>query len=87
MHRAPTLEHQTYNIGSGRATSNAEILGAVQKVRPAFSAELQVGSSSRYKANAYSDISRMQQLGYAPKHTYEAAIADYAAWLDAGNPQ
>ena len=87
VHNAPTLEHQTYNIGSGRATSNAEILDAVTKVKPTFGAEFQEGRSPRFRPDAYSDISRMQQLGYAPQHTIETAIADYVAWLEAGNAQ
>lgn len=87
VHNAQALEHQTYNIGSGRATSNAEILGAVQKLKPGFVAELQEGRSQRFRPDAYSDISRMQQLGYAPAYSMEAAIADYAAWIEAGNAQ
>ena len=85
VHRAPTLEHQTYNIGSGRATSNAEILDAVTAADPAFTAMLQEGHSSRHKPNAYGDITRMEQLGYAPQYTCKTAIADYIAWLKSGN--
>jgi UDP-glucose 4-epimerase len=87
VHNASTLEHRTYNIGSGRATSNAETLSAVQKLKPGFAPTLQDGHSPRFRANAYSDIARMQQLGYAPAYTIETAIADYAAWLEAGNAQ
>lgn len=85
VHNSPTLEHQTYNIGSGTATSNAEILDALSKVKPTFTAEFQEGRSTRFKPSAYSDIRRMQHLGYAPKHTIETAIADYVEWLEAGN--
>ena len=87
VHQASTLDHQTYNIGSGMATSNGAVLSAVQKVKPSFGAELQPGSSPRFKPDAYSDITRMEQLGYAPKYTLDAAIADYIAWIETGNAQ
>jgi UDP-glucose 4-epimerase len=87
VHQAPTLDHQTYNIGAGRATSNAEILDSVTAADPSFTVPLQAGRSPRYKPNAYGDITRMEQLGYAPQYTCETAIADYIAWLKAGNPQ
>jgi UDP-glucose 4-epimerase len=87
VHRASSLEHQTYNIGSGRTTSNTEILDAVRECKPLFAAKLFEGRSPRYRPDAFSDISRIEQLGYAPKYTIATAIADYTAWLEAGNAQ
>ena len=88
VHNAPKLEHRIYNIGSGRATSNAEILAAVRKAKPGFDAHLSEGRSPRYKPNNYGDNTRIQnELGYRPQYDLEKAIADYVAWLEAGNPQ
>ena len=88
VHNAETLAHRTYNIGSGRATSNAEFLDAVKQVKPGFEATLESGRSPRFKPNAYDDITRIQsELGYAPQYTLESAIKAYIAWLEAGNAQ
>ena len=88
VQQASTMEHQTYNIGSGRATSNREFLDAVKKVKPLADITLQDGSSPRAKRNSYADITRIKtELGYEPRYTTEAAVSEYIAWLEAGNPQ
>ena len=88
VHNAETLAHRTYNIGSGRATSNAEFHDAVKQVKPGFEATLESGRSPRFKPNAYDDITRIQsELGYAPQYTPESGIKAYIAWLEAGNAQ
>jgi UDP-glucose 4-epimerase len=88
VHNAESLAHRTYNIGSGRATSNAEFLDAVKQVKPSFDTTLEPGRSPRFKPNAYDDITRIQsELGYAPQFTAQTAIAAYVAWLEAGNAQ
>ena len=88
VHNADTLAHRTYNIGSDRATSNAEFLHAVKQVKPSFSADLEPGQGPRYKPNAYDDITRIQsEVGYVPAFTAQTAIAAYIAWLEAGNAQ
>ena len=88
VHNADKLAHHTYNIGSGRATSNREILDAVKLIKPSFGAPLEPGRSPRYRADAYGDVSRIgSELGYSPQYTHESAIAAYIAWLEAGNPQ
>lgn len=88
VHNADTLAHRTYNIGSDRATSNAEFLHAVKQVKPSFSADLEPGQGPRYKPNAYDDITRIQsEVGYVPAFTAQTAIAAYITWLEAGNPQ
>jgi len=88
IHNADTLAHRTYNIGSDRATSNAEFLHAVKQVKPSFNAVLEPGRSPRYKPNAYDDITRIQsELGYTPTFTAQTAIAAYITWLEAGNAQ
>ena len=87
VHHAAKLEHQTYNIGSGRATSNGEILDAVKRVKPSADIAIEKGKSPRFKLNNYSDITRIRaELGYEPRYTIETAVAEYIAWLEAGNP-
>ncbi len=88
IQQAEKLEHRIYNLGSGRATSNAEFVAAVKKVKPSFEAELQPGEGPGFRPNAYADISRARtELGYGPRYTWETAVAEYISWLEQGNPQ
>lgn len=80
---ADTLRHATYNVGSGRATSNADIIAAIASVERGFAAELP--ESGTHAVNWF-DISRLQEdTGFAPRFDTEAAAADYIAWLRAGH--
>ena len=88
VQHASKLEHQTYNIGSGRATSNREFFDAVKKAKPSTDITIQDGLSPRAKRNSYADITRIRtELGYEPRYTAESAVAEYIAWLEAGNAQ
>jgi UDP-glucose 4-epimerase len=88
VQQAEKLEHHTYNIGSGRATSNAEFVAAVKKIKPSFDVELQPGKSPSFRQDAYADISRAgSELGYEPRYSWETGVAEYIDWLEQGNPQ
>lgn len=80
---ADRLNHRTYNVASGRATTNAEIIAAVQKVVPDARIDLPTGGTGSLR---YLDITRLyQDTGYQPAYDTERATADYIAWLRAGN--
>ncbi|HEY3607876.1 MAG TPA: NAD(P)-dependent oxidoreductase [Pseudonocardiaceae bacterium] len=80
---AGRLRHRTYNVASGRATSNAEITAAIKKVVPDARIELPTGGTGQ---RSYLDITRIHQdTGYLPAYDTERAVADYIAWLRAGN--
>ncbi|MET0135499.1 MAG: NAD(P)-dependent oxidoreductase [Kibdelosporangium sp.] len=83
---ASRLKHRTYNVASGRATTNGEVLAAIKKVVPDARIELPAGSASN-GANIYLDISRLQDTGYQPAYDTDRAVADYIDWLRAGNPR
>ena len=86
VHLAPTLQHRVYNIGSGQAVSMGQIHDAVLKLKPNAKLKIQEGKGPRYRENAYMDISRISsELGYKPQYTVESGIAEYIAWLEAGN--
>jgi UDP-glucose 4-epimerase len=81
-----TLSHSIYNVGSGRATTNGELLAAVKKAVPACTLELKTGRSPRWRQDVYMDISRIKaDTGYEPRYTVETGVQDYVAWLQAGN--
>jgi UDP-glucose 4-epimerase len=80
---ANRLDHRTYNVAGGRATSNAEVVAAIKKVVPDAAVELPTGGTARPTCL---DITRLQQdTGYRPAYDTERAVADYVAWLRAGN--
>jgi UDP-glucose 4-epimerase len=77
------LNHRTYNIASGRATTNAHVIDAIKKVVPDAKIELPTGGVGQQN---YLDITRIQRdTGYQPTYDTERAVADYIAWLRAGN--
>ncbi|HEX6473151.1 MAG TPA: NAD(P)-dependent oxidoreductase [Streptosporangiaceae bacterium] len=83
LHLADRLNHRTYNVASGRATTNAEVIAAIKKVVPEARIELPSGGSGR---QSYLDITRIQQdTGFQPAYGTERAAADYIAWLRAGH--
>jgi UDP-glucose 4-epimerase len=80
---ADHLSYHTYNIGSGRSTSNAEIIDAIKTVSPDAEVDLPSGETA---PASYLDISRItQDTGYQPEYDTKHAAADYIDWLRAGN--
>jgi UDP-glucose 4-epimerase len=80
---ADQLGHRTYNVASGRATTNAEIIAAIKKVIPDAQVDLPAGGTGEQN---YLDITRLHQdTGYQPAYDTERGTADYIAWLRDGN--
>jgi len=79
VHAAPKLEHRIYNVGSGKATRNADLVAAVRQVVPDFVAELTPGGDVD---NRYMDLSRISsELGYQPAFGVERGLAEYVDWV------
>jgi UDP-glucose 4-epimerase len=80
---AGKLNHNTYNVASGRATSNTDVITAINSVEPGFQYELP--SAGDHPVN-WLDITRLREdTGFEPRYDTAAAAADYIAWLRAGN--
>ncbi|WP_406405069.1 NAD-dependent epimerase/dehydratase family protein [Streptomyces sp. NBC_01643] len=80
---AGKLNHRTYNVGSGRATTNAQLIEAIKKVVPDARVGLPTGGDAPHLVL---DISRLQEdTGYQAEYDTERAVSDYIAWLRAGN--
>jgi UDP-glucose 4-epimerase len=80
---ADQLNHRTYNVASGRATSNADVIAAIRKVVPEARVDLPAGGGGQRN---HLDITRIRQdTGYQPEYDTERATAEYLAWLRAGN--
>ena len=80
---AETLNHRTYNVASGRVTTNADIISAIHDVDPAVMLELPDGPN---RPGNPLDITRLHHdTGYTPEYDTALATADYIAWLRAGH--
>ncbi|WP_327420892.1 NAD(P)-dependent oxidoreductase [Streptomyces sp. NBC_01527] len=80
---AGELNHRTYNVGSGRATTNAQLIETIRKVVPDAQVDLPAGGGAPHLVL---DISRLQEdTGYRAEYDTERAVGDYIAWLRAGN--
>ncbi|MET9470764.1 MULTISPECIES: NAD(P)-dependent oxidoreductase [unclassified Streptomyces] len=80
---AGKLNHRTYNVGSGRATTNAQLFEAIKKVVPDARVGLPTGGDAPHLVL---DISRLQEdTGYQAEYDTERAVSDYITWLRAGN--
>jgi UDP-glucose 4-epimerase len=76
---ASHLDHRTYNVGSGRPTTNAEVIAAIKKVVPDARVDLPEGNCG---APLYLDITRLREAtGYEPAYDVERATADYIEQL------
>ncbi|WP_432542874.1 NAD-dependent epimerase/dehydratase family protein [Kineococcus sp. SYSU DK002] len=82
---AEELHHSTYNVASGRATSNADIVTALTSVEPGFRCDIPSGGDHPV---SWLDITRLREdTGFHPRYDTAAAAADYVTWLRAGNPR
>ncbi|GIJ43462.1 NAD-dependent epimerase [Virgisporangium aliadipatigenens] len=79
------LNHRTYNVATGRVTTNAELIAAIREVVPDARIDLPEGPGTSWSPL---DITRAQaDTGYRPEWDVTRAAADYVAWLRAGNPR
>lgn len=84
---ATKLHYPTYNLGSGYATTNREMVAAIKWVIPGARLELAAGRSPNApEENVYLDINRIREdTGYQPAYDVERGVEDYIGWLRAGH--
>jgi UDP-glucose 4-epimerase len=89
LQQAPTLNHRTYNVASGRLTTNGEVTAAIRAVVPDARVDLPAGRDpDGPERDVYLDVTRLRQdTGFRPAYDTGAAVADYVDWLRAGNPR
>jgi UDP-glucose 4-epimerase len=77
------LNYATYNVASGRATTNTELLAAIHNAVPGTQLQLPSGRDPDGPGQAtWLDITRLRNdTCYQPQHPTGGAVADYAAWL------
>jgi UDP-glucose 4-epimerase len=81
---ADGLRHATYNVASGHATSNADVIAAIGVGEPGFRFALPAADAPR--PQSWLDIARLRaDTGFEPAFDTATAAADYIAWLRAGH--
>ncbi|HZE38682.1 MAG TPA: NAD(P)-dependent oxidoreductase [Stackebrandtia sp.] len=78
---ADVLHHRVYNVASGRATSNAEVIAAIKRAIP----DARVDLPHREPTPGFHlDTTRLRaDTGFAPAYDVDRAVADYVEWLRA----
>lgn len=84
---AERLEHRVYNVAAGRVTTYRELADAIDAAVPGARPDLPQGHDPQLALpQSWLDISRLRKdTGYEPAHDTASAVADYVAWLRAGN--
>jgi UDP-glucose 4-epimerase len=84
---AETLHHPTYNVGSGRSTSPAQIRDALRRIVPGATLELTTGRDPRGPGHdTWLDITRLRHdTGYEAAYDLDRGLREYAGWLRAGH--
>jgi nucleoside-diphosphate-sugar epimerase len=79
--RTETLNHDTYNVSSGRPATNGEFARAIEAAVPGAKLDLLPGREQGPGEDPYLDISRLAaDTGFAPEFDVERAVVDYVAW-------
>jgi UDP-glucose 4-epimerase len=85
---ADRLQHRTYNVGSGRVTTNGHIVAAIKRAIPSAELPLKDGRDEASGDPACLDITRLRQdTGYEVTYGTEEGVADYIAWLRSGSQE
>ena len=84
---APSLRYDTYNVGSGCATTAGQVAAAVRTAVPDAKIVLPAGRNpANPDPDPYLDITRLcEDTGFTPSIDLATGIVDYVDWLRAGN--
>src|SRR6266516_4046888 len=88
VHCAQTLRHSTYNIGSGQATSPAQVRDALLRLVPGAALGLTPGRDPAGPGrDTWLDITRLRHdTGYQPAYGLGRGLREYVSWLCDGHP-
>lgn len=82
---AEKLQHNVYNVGSGKLTSNRELVEAIKSVVPGFKVDLPKGHSP-FPSLPVMETKRLRaDTGFSPTFDTQSAVRNYVEWLKAGN--
>ncbi|GAP13467.1 nucleoside-diphosphate-sugar epimerase [Longilinea arvoryzae] len=80
--RDPRADFQVFNVGSGQSLAVLDYARTLirklgKSIPPLVPGEFRVGDNR----NSVSDISRLQSLGWRPRHGIEDILDDYLGWI------
>lgn len=79
---APRLNHDTYNVSSGRLVPYREVVDAINAEIPGANITLPEGKSPDRPVDNYLDITRLREdTGFQPEYDVKRTVKDYADWL------
>jgi UDP-glucose 4-epimerase len=88
LQTSAALNHRTYNVGSGRTTTNREVAEALGRAVPGWVPGLTEGRRPGTAPVVRLDIDRLRgDTGFEPEYDLGRAVGDYVRWLQAGNPR
>jgi UDP-glucose 4-epimerase len=89
LQTAATLAHSLYNVGTGHATTNKELVAAIKNVIPDADVDLPEGHAPDGPGRAFAlDTSWLRDdTGFRPAYDVERGVAAYIDWLRSGNAQ
>jgi nucleoside-diphosphate-sugar epimerase len=84
---AENLNHDTYNVSSGRLGTNRELTDALEALIPDLHLDVRPSRQHGPGADPYLDITRLtEDTGFTPEFDTAKAVAAYLAWR-ADNPR
>ena len=85
---AGTLHHSTYNVGSGRPASPAQVRDALRDIVPGAALNLAPGRDPGGPGrDTWLDTARLREdTGYQPAYDLNCGLREYAGWLCRGTP-
>lgn len=74
---APQPKQLWFNAGTSVLTGHEELVGLIRKFFPKFTCEVLPGKAGSSRDSVLDISAAKAQIGWAPKYTLEAALADY----------
>jgi UDP-glucose 4-epimerase len=82
LQTAPKLAQRIYHIGSGRATTHAEMLEAIRAIIPDADLPIDPNPRPNMPVSGILDHTALtRDTGYAPKYDAKTGIAEYVDWV------
>jgi UDP-glucose 4-epimerase len=87
LQTAPALRHRTYNVASGRLTTNRELIAAIRTLVPDARVDLPARPEPAEPGHdIFLDVTRLRDdTGFSPEYDTGRAVGDYLDWLRAGH--
>ncbi len=83
LQTAESLNHVTYNLASGVASSVGQVSALIEARFPGAKLPVTPGYGPNHRHNAFMTIDRIREdTGYQPQFTLEQSVDDFVDWLE-----